>query len=166
MPASSAACRLNDKFGRLPINSAFGTTPIVEPTSATLRRLAAIRQIASMDAAQKFLDCLHEVLGRHYRQHDFDLVRMASAMRISKRHLQRKTNELLGCGPAQYLRTYRLQMALDYLRANASVGEVARAVGFSSHSYFTSCFRAQFGATPSEFQTGCRREKATLSRLR
>jgi AraC-like DNA-binding protein len=119
-----------------------------------------------MDAAQRFLECLHEVLGQNYGRRDFDLGRMADAMKISKRHLQRKVSQLVGCGPARYLRMYRLHKALDYLRASTPVGEVAHAVGFSSHAYFTHCFRAQFGTTPTDFQTRHRRGVAILSPVR
>jgi len=35
-------------------------------------------------------------------------------------------------------------------------GDVADAVGFGSHAYFTTCFKAKFGITPTRFQAGCR----------
>jgi AraC-like DNA-binding protein len=39
---------------------------------------------------------------------------------------------------------------LQYLREGVAVGETAKTVGFSAHTYFTSCFRAQFGITPQQ----------------
>ncbi|NQZ13083.1 MAG: AraC family transcriptional regulator, partial [Algicola sp.] len=32
--------------------------------------------------------------------------------------------------------------------------QVCFSVGFSSHSYFTRCFKAKFGQTPTEYQQG------------
>jgi AraC-like DNA-binding protein len=111
-----------------------------------------LRLEALMDAAQRFVERLHDVLGKNYGRRDFGLVAMAKAMRISRRQLQRRVSALLGCGPAQYLRVYRLRKALDRLRAGDPVGEVAHAVGFASHAYFTHCFKTEFGTTPSDFQ--------------
>jgi AraC-like DNA-binding protein len=34
---------------------------------------------------------------------------------------------------------------------NTNVDEIGFAVGFNSHSYFTSSFKKQFGLTPSEY---------------
>jgi transcriptional regulator GlxA family with amidase domain len=120
----------------------------------------------SMDATQRFVARLHDVLDKNYGRREFDLVQMAEAMRVSNRQLQRKVSALLGCGPAQYLRVFRLRMALAHLSADMPVGEVAHAVGFSSHAYFTSCFKAEFGATPSDFQARFRHRQRTSSSAR
>ncbi|RMD93578.1 MAG: AraC family transcriptional regulator [Calditrichaeota bacterium] len=37
---------------------------------------------------------------------------------------------------------------------NLTVNEVAYRVGFSSHAYFSKCFRKEFGVTPKEFVRG------------
>ncbi len=109
-----------------------------------------------MRTKQRFLDCLHEVLAQNYKNRRFGIVQMAAGMGISERQLQRKVGELTGYTPAQYLCAYRLRMSLDRLRMDEEIGRVAHAVGFSSHAYFTSCFKAKFGTTPSRFRQGCR----------
>ena len=109
-----------------------------------------------MRTKQRFLDCLHEVLAQNYKNRRFGIVQMAAGMGISERQLQRKVRELTGSTPAEYLCAYRLRMSLDRLRMDEEVGRVAHAVGFSSHAYFTSCFKATFGTTPSRFRQGCR----------
>ena len=109
-----------------------------------------------MRTKQRFVDSLHKVLAQHYKKRRFTIAQMAAGMGISERQLQRKVNELTGYTPAQYLCAYRLRTSLDLLRLGEEVGSVARAVGFSSHAYFTSCFKAKFGTTPSRFRQGCR----------
>ena len=79
---------------------------------------------------------------------------MAAEMGVSERQLQRKLKALIGHTPSDYLRAYRLQQSLEQLREGNSIGEVAKAVGFTSQSYFTTCFKAQFGTTPKQFQQG------------
>ncbi len=104
---------------------------------------------------QYFLGELDEVLNSNYANRSFDLSRMAAEMSISERQLQRKLKALTDHTPSDHLRSYRLQHSLEQLREGNSVSEVAKAVGFSSQSYFTTCFKAQFGTTPKQFQQGC-----------
>ena len=103
-----------------------------------------------MKSDQKFVDDLVRVVKQNYADPNFDVISMAAEMHISDRQLQRKVKALTGQSPVQYLREMRLEKSLPYLRDGLSVGEAAKAVGFSSHSYFTSCFRAQFGITPHQ----------------
>jgi AraC-like DNA-binding protein len=103
-----------------------------------------------------FMDNLSCVLDQSYAITTLSISQMAAQMGISERQLQRRVMALTGRTPKQYLRRYRLEQALVYLRDGVPVGEAAKAAGFSSHAYFTSCFKAKFGATPSRFQQGCR----------
>ncbi len=59
---------------------------------------------------------------------------------------------------AECIRNFRLTNAIKALKQGAQIGLVADAVGFSSHAYFASCFKADFSAMPSEFQQGLHQE--------
>ena len=95
-----------------------------------------------------FIDSLNRVLGQSYASSTSSIGEMAARMGISERHLQRRVKALTGLSTKQYLQRYRLEQSLVYLRDGVPVGDVAKAVGFSSHAYFTSCFKAKFGTTP------------------
>ncbi len=101
---------------------------------------------------QKFVDNLVRVAKRNYTNPNFDVSSMAGKMKISDRQLQRKVKALTGRSPVQYLRDFRLARSLSYLREGVPVGETAKVIGFSSHTYFTSCFRARFGTTPQQMR--------------
>ncbi|VUX55290.1 protein of unknown function [uncultured Woeseiaceae bacterium] len=103
-----------------------------------------------MKSDQKFVDNLVRVVKQNYANPNFDVISMAAEMKISERQLQRKVKALTGQSPVQHLRQYRLDRSLQYLREGVPVGEAAKAVGFSSHAYFTCCFKAQFGTTPQK----------------
>ena len=103
-----------------------------------------------MKSDQEFVDRLVRVVKQNYANPNFDVISMAAEMKISDRQLQRKVKVLTGQSPVQYLRRFRLDKSLQYLRDGVPVGKVAKAVGFSSHTYFTSCFRAQYGTTPQK----------------
>jgi AraC-like DNA-binding protein len=106
-----------------------------------------------MKSDQKFVDHLVRFVKQNYADPRFDVISMAAEMKISDRQLQRKVKALTGQSPVQQLRQYRLDKSLQYLREGVPVGEAAKAVGFSSHAYFTCCFKAKFGTTPSRLQT-------------
>ncbi len=122
----------------------------MHPQTHTKSRLGAVRTRKD----QNFLDALDEVLSSNYTDRAFDLSQMAAQMGVSVRQLQRKLKALTGHTPSDHLRTYRLQQSLEHLRDGISISAVAKAVGFSSQSYFTTCFKAQFGTTPKQFQRG------------
>ena len=98
---------------------------------------------------QEFVNRLERVLKQNYANPNFNISDMAAKMNISDRQLQRKLKALTGQSPVQYLRGFRLEKSLPYLREGVPVGEAAKAVGFSSHAYFTCCFKVKFGITPS-----------------
>jgi len=105
-----------------------------------------------MKSDQKFISNLDRVIRQNYANPNFDISGMAAEMKISDRQLQRKVKTFAGHSPVQYLRQFRLEKSLQFLGDGVPVGEVAKAVGFSSHAYFSSCFKAKFGFTPSRMQ--------------
>jgi transcriptional regulator GlxA family with amidase domain len=76
-----------------------------------------------------------------------DLARSAG---VSVRQLERLFRLHLGTTIVSYYRQLRLNHARELLRRTGlSVGEIALASGFSSHSYFSRAFKAQFGFAPT-----------------
>lgn len=99
-----------------------------------------------------FMEKLENVLESVHTDPDLGLEQLASRMAMSGRQLQRKLKSIVDQHPVEYLRCFRLGIACEHLKTGQQVGLVAEAVGFSSPAYFTSCFKAHFGLTPSEFQ--------------
>jgi AraC-like DNA-binding protein len=101
---------------------------------------------------QDFLRLLDHIIKQQYSNRNLDVHELSARMAISERQLQRKSKSLLGSTPSEYLRSFRLRKSLLLLNKGITIGEAARIVGFSSQSYFASCFKAQFGCTPTEYQ--------------
>ena len=52
----------------------------------------------------------------------------------------------------EYIRNIRLKKAAMFLRQDKlSVSEIMYLVGFSNASYFTRCFKEEYGISPKEF---------------
>ena len=76
---------------------------------------------------------------------------LANAPGMSLFHFAKAFKQATGQSPFQYVKEQRLRHARALLHGSMSIGEVAKAVGFS-HSYFTSVFARRMGMTPSKFR--------------
>jgi AraC-like DNA-binding protein len=78
------------------------------------------------------------------------LAGIGTAVGLSAWQLSRAYRATFGVAVHAHLVELRLDAALERLRDGAdALSPIAMAVGFSSHSHFTSAFRARFGTTPS-----------------
>ncbi|MFW6327442.1 MAG: ATP-binding protein, partial [Bacteroidota bacterium] len=66
--------------------------------------------------------------------------------------LYRKIKAITGQTPSDFIKVIRLKRASVLLEQGMSVSEVSVKVGFSSNSYFSKCFQAQFGIKPSKWE--------------
>lgn len=96
-----------------------------------------------------FLDKLDHVILANLMQTDFDMSALAREMCMSHKTLYRRVKTLTGMTANEYVRKHRLAKALQLLREGNNVSEVAFQCGFNSPSYFTRCFKAEYGVTPS-----------------
>jgi len=101
---------------------------------------------------RNFLARFETVLEENFADPDLDIGGMASKLAVSTRQLQRKLKALTGHSPAEYLRAYRLKEAARLLGARGQIIKVAFDVGFTSQAYFGTCFKAQFGMSPGQYQ--------------
>ena len=109
------------------------------------------REIATNSIDEIFLSKLIKQVEHHMSDEKFGVEQLGDEVGMSRSQLHRKLKALLGQGPNQFIRTFRLQRAHDLLQQNAATAsEIAYQVGFSSPSYFTKCFHEQFGYTPSD----------------
>lgn len=91
------------------------------------------------------------MIEKHYASSDFGRSQAADLMALSERQLNRKLSALIDYNFADFLRKYRLEKAKKRLQEGYQITEVSYDVGFASPSYFSTCFKAEFGFTPKEF---------------
>lgn len=115
-------------------------------------------EIAINSTDEQFLQRLMKVIELNYADENFTVEQFSMEMGMSRSQLHRKLQALTNESASQFIRTYRLQRAMEMLKKNhGSVSEVAYKVGFSSHPYFNKCFSEQFGCTPSSLRDGAGR---------
>ncbi len=104
------------------------------------------------DKTQKnFLLRLRQTLEQHISNEQFGVAELASEMLLSRSQLHRKIKALTGCSPSELIRKMRLLYAFELLKKKqGNISEIAYQCGFSSPAYFSTCFKEQFGHSPSE----------------
>lgn len=113
--------------------------------------LSEPEKVESIDDA--FLRKFAEQIEAVYADPEYNVEKLSETLGLYRGHLHRKIKELTGTAPVEFLRTYRLNKATQLLRQNAyTVSEVAYRTGFSSPAYFSKCFKAVYGVTPTEYQ--------------
>jgi len=79
---------------------------------------------------------------------------LASDMHLSRVQLYRKVKAVTGSTPVELLRTARLKRGYQLLlTTDKSVSEVAYLVGFTAPSYFTKCFKEEYGQLPGDVRS-------------
>lgn len=98
-----------------------------------------------------FLTRFREVVERRLDDSDLSIDELAADMSLSRVQLYRKVKSISGSSPVELLRTARLNRAYQLLlTTDKSVSEVAYAVGFTAPSYFTRCFKEEYGMVPGD----------------
>jgi len=101
------------------------------------------------DFMQKSIEIIEENLSNT----SFGVNELYAAMQMSKSNFYRKLKTITDLSPNELIRFIRLQKSTQLLIGpDLSVNEIAYEVGFNTPSYFTRCFKQQFGIAPSEYK--------------
>ena len=83
------------------------------------------------------------------------VAKLATETGVSRAALARRFTELVGKPPMAYLAGWRLALAADLLREpDATVGSVARQVGYGSPFALSAAFKREHGVSPQQYRTG------------
>lgn len=101
---------------------------------------------------QKFLRSIHEYVSANLHR-NITLDDMAEVVCLSPSTLYKKMKEYADISPMEYVMKMRLHKAVELLKDDSlSVQEVSEAVGFNTHSFFSECFKREFGMTPRQWR--------------
>jgi len=109
-------------------------------------------QITLTSADEKFVKCILDIISQYMSDSDFNLESFSNEAGMSQMQLHRKIKGLFGFSPAEFVKTIRLKRGAEMLRIKTgNISEIAYEVGFDNPAYFSTCFRQQFGISPSAF---------------
>jgi AraC-like DNA-binding protein len=104
----------------------------------------------SMD--ELFLKKIYQIIEKNISNPDFDIEQFSDEIGMSRASLYRKIKSLTNYSPNEFIKSYRLQVALKYLReTDLPISEISYKTGFNNPAYFTNCFKKAHKVSPSEY---------------
>ena len=116
-----------------PVQTGPGEVPITSRDEAFLQQIVAIIE-------EKMTDV------------DFNIDTVAETIAMGRTTFYRKFKGLTGLAPVEFVREMRLKRAKQLLDAGAgNISEIAYSVGFNNAKYFSTCFKAKYEITPTDY---------------
>lgn len=127
--------------------------PNIRPAHDKQRMKLQLRQHGSHPRLTQALELMRE-----HVQNVLSCDDICDRIGLSTRQLERLFRQHLNTSPTAYYMSLRLEFARQQLKNTRSpIQKVALNAGFSSTSYFSRCYKKQFGLTPREARTGVHR---------
>ena len=103
------------------------------------------------DRDKQFVKQLQSIIQKNLGDSDFGVEEIGKQIGLSRVQLYRKVKAMTGSSVVDLLRKARLAKAHRLLESRSmSISEVAYEVGFSAPSYFTKCFKDEYGILPGD----------------
>ncbi len=110
-------------------------------------KLSKATSALDKDFVRNMLKIIHQRIG----DTKLNVETLSDALFLSRSQLYRKTKALTGMSVNEFIRKIRLEEAKKLIEnGNINISEVCYGVGFSSPSYFSKCFKEQFGMLPTQ----------------
>lgn len=108
--------------------------------------------VKAVSLDEQFMQKLYQTMETHLSNPDLNLNQFAKEIGMSRANLYRKIKSITNLSPNEFIRNFRLNMGAKMLKeTQMSVSDIYVVVGFNSHGYFSNCFKAHFGISPTEF---------------
>lgn len=109
--------------------------------------------INTTDRDKAFIDKLHTIIEKNMGDAEFKLETYASSLGIGRTTFYGKLKGIVGCSPNEYVRILRMKKAAELLlTTDLNISEIGFQVGINDPFYFSKCFKASFGKSPSQYR--------------
>lgn len=89
----------------------------------------------------------------HMEDGGYGVEQLANDLCMERTGLYKKLTTLTGTTPVSFMRSIRLQKSVALLQEGTlTINDIAERTGFGSPSYFTKCFKKEYGVLPSEYK--------------
>ncbi len=109
------------------------------------------RSILSQD--ERVLEKIIATIEKHISDPDLQVATISKDTGFSYYLISQRIKKLTGLNANKFIQTIRLRQAEKLLKSNKySISEVIDHTGFTSHSYFSKCFKQFYRMSPKEYQ--------------
>lgn len=104
---------------------------------------------------ETFSEKLERTMNENFANPDFNVEKLAEAMNLTRRTLNRRIEERYEMSPIGYLSQYRIDKskALMYNK-DLNLNQIASMVGYTDYQQFSSMFKKKEGVSPKKFRKG------------
>jgi len=104
------------------------------------------------DPNLEFINKVRSCVEKNIANPDYSVVELCKELTMSNMQLFRKFKSTMDISANKFIRLMRLQKSKAlFEKGGLNVAEVTYSVGFNDLRYFRTCFREEFGMTPSEY---------------
>jgi signal transduction histidine kinase/ligand-binding sensor domain-containing protein/DNA-binding response OmpR family regulator len=109
-------------------------------------------QIVVTSKDEVFLQKVIDIVNQKMSDPEFNIDAVAETVNMARATFFKKFKSLTQQAPVEFVRDMRLKVAKQYLDSGAgNISEVSYTVGFGSAKYFSTCFKAMYGLSPSDY---------------
>ena len=121
--------------------------------------------ICTNDKDKVFAEKLNLILEKNMSDANFSVNEFAAQMKVGRTIFYKKVKGIAGYSPNEYIRIIRMKKAAELLQAGElTISEISYKVGINDPFYFSKCFKAQFGMSPSAYQKGKNEDNQILTK--
>lgn len=121
-------------------------------SNVRIEEITSVTEIKAESVEEKQLSEVTKVIEDNIADTELNVGFVCEHTKMTQKQLYRLIKKYIGISPIDYIRQIRMKKAAMLLQQNKfTVSEVMYMVGFSSSSYFSKCFNAQFGCTPKQY---------------
>ena len=129
-----------------------GNSPV--PDAAMIQKTefkasAPALKLSKLD--EEFIQKFTRIVQDNLTMSELDMTYMQDALGMSHSTLYRKIKGLTGMSGNEFIRKIRLKKGCELLKEGFNVSEAAYSCGFNDVGYFRSCFKDEYGMSPSQF---------------
>jgi AraC-like DNA-binding protein len=108
--------------------------------------------VTNNEIDQSFLQKAIDYIIDNIRDPQLSVESIADLFNMSRMQVYRKIKALTGNTVVDFIRTVRIKQAIKLMDTQKyTLSEIAHLTGFNTASYFTRCFKDQYGKAPSEY---------------
>lgn len=113
--------------------------------------LSVVNRRTSRDSLALFKEVSHYIHENYYFNHT--VTSLSEQYDVNRNRLSYVFKRYAGMGPAEYLSTYRIEMAKKMLLASdVTIQQIAQAVGMQDAFYFSRVFKRLVGCSPTTYR--------------
>lgn len=111
--------------------------------------------LSNTDKDKEFFELINRILDKHMSTPTFSVDEFSELAGLKRTLFYKKIKGLTGFSPNELIKIRRMKKAAELLATGKyTVAEVSWQIGIEDPFYFSKCFKAQFGCSPSKYAQG------------